>query len=76
MHIKCVLQSSNSIVMVNDLNSFYMLAGKLNSTCIETMLFFNLIDNRDNYYNKFFENKDYLDMHLIKNIDGSKSCSV
>ena len=40
-----------------------------NSKSIELKFFFNLIDTaevvtKDNYYNKFYENKYFLDMHF------------
>ena len=55
--------------MVNDFNSFYMLARRLNRKSSEVKFFFKLSDtssvvNKGNYYNKFFKNKDYINMHL------------
>ena len=46
-----------------------MLAWKLNRNSIEVKLFLNLMDTTDvvskfNYYYKFFENKDFLNIHF------------
>ena len=49
-----------NLVMVNNFNSFHMLARRLYWKCIEVQFCFNLIDitevvNKDNYCNKLYE---------------------
>ena len=52
------------LVMVNDFNSFYMLAiCRWNMYYIQVKFFFNFIDtpdvvNKGNFFNKLFRNKD------------------
>ena len=55
--------------MVNGFNSFYILARRFNRKYFELKLFFNITDttevvNKDDYYNKFFDNNDFLNMHF------------
>ena len=55
--------------MVNDFNRFYVLARRLDRGSNEIKYFINLTDtthilSKYNYYNKFFVNKDFHNVHF------------